>query len=126
MGGYGRDRTLIPATIANGASLSGEVNVGPLRIVGIIMPAAWTAAGIAFRALVAEPSALPKVPVYGDVVDSAGADVNITGPGAGEYIALADTLPLTALGRILVRSGTNAVPVNQGAERIVTLVCVDD
>jgi len=122
-----RDRQVISVAIASGQSLSGEVNVNAKRIVGVIMPAAWDAAGIAFRALVAEPSALPKVPVYGDVVDSAGAAVGLTGAGvaAGAYVTIADTVALIGLGRILIRSGTNAVPVNQTANRTIGLVVVD-
>lgn len=120
-----RDRQIINATIASGTSASAEVNVGAKRIVGIIMPAAWDAAGIAFQALVAEPSALPKVPVYGNVVDQGHTAVAITTPGAGEYVAIADTQALIALGRIKVISGTNALPVNQTAQRVVGLVCVD-
>jgi len=49
----------------------------------------------------------------------------ITSPAAGAYIAIPDTLALIALGRIMVRSGTNASPVNQGAERNFALVCID-
>lgn len=122
---YGRDRTLVPVTIAGGASLSGEVNVGGGRIVGILMPAAWTAAGIAFQALLREPAALPKVPVYGSVQDAAGAAVNILTPAADSYVAIADTVALVGLGRILVRSGTNAVPVAQAAARDFFLVVID-
>ena len=123
---YGRDRTLVPVTITSGTSLSAEVNVGAGRIVGILMSAGWDAAGIAFQALISEPSALPKVPVYGSVQDAAGAAVNILAPVAGAYVAIADTVALIGLGRILVRSGTNAVPVNQTANRTLTLVVVSD
>lgn len=121
---YGKDRTVVACTIPIGTSLSGEVNLNGKRIVGIIMPAAWDAAGLAFQALLDEPSALPKAPVFGNVVDSAGAAINITA-AVSTYIALAPTAALYALGRILLRSGTNAIPVNQTAQRVVKLVCVD-
>lgn len=123
---YGKDRTLVPVDIATGTSLSDEVNVGARRIVGIIMPAAWTAAGIAFQALLREPSALPKVPVFGNVVDNAGAAINIAGAGvaADGYVAIPPAVGLEGLGRIKVRSGTNAVPVNQAAARQLFLVVV--
>lgn len=124
---YGKDRTVIQATIPSGTSLSNEINVNGKRIIGVQMPAAWDAAGIAFQALIAEPAALPKVPVYGNVVDNAGAAVGLTGAGvqAGAYVAIPDTVPLYALGRILIRSGTNAAPVNQTANRTLGIVCVD-
>lgn len=118
---YGRSRSVVSATIANAGTVSSEVNVGSSTIVGIIMPAGWTAANIGLQALVAEPSALPKVPVWGTVVDQAGTDVVLaTGPAAGEYVAIAPASQLTGLGRIkLVASA------GQGAERIVQLVLVD-
>jgi hypothetical protein len=120
---YGTDRMVVPVTIPAGTALSNEVNVADKRIVGIIMPAAWTAANLSFKALTSEPSALPKVPVYGEVVDNAGSAVSVTA-AAAVYIALADTFPGEAWGRIIVRSGTSGVPVNQGADRTLGLVCV--
>lgn len=120
---YGRERTLVPVTIPNGGSLSAEVNVGGLRIVGIQMSAAWTAAALTFQALIAEPSALPKVPVFGEVVDGAAAAITVATPTAGTYLALADTVALIALGRIKVRSGTAGLAVNQAADRALVLVC---
>jgi hypothetical protein len=116
----------VQVTIPNGTALGGEVQTGAKRIVGVIMPAAWTAADITIQALAAEPSALPKVQTWAEVVDSAGNNVTITGPAAGEYVALADTLPLVALGRIRLRSGTLALAVNQAAERVLFLIIVDD
>lgn len=125
---YGRDRVVIPVQIPIGTSLSNEVVVGSLRIIGIQMPAGWDAAGIAFQALIREPSALPKVPVYGNVVDAAGAAVNVTGAGvaADGYVSIADITSIIGLGRIKVRSGTNAIPVNQTATRDFFLVCIGD
>ena len=120
---YGRDRVVIPVTIASGTSLSGEVNVNDLRIVGIQMPAGWDAAGIAFKALVRE-SGNPAVPVFGNVQDAAGAAVGITTPALDTYVAIAPTVALVGLGRIQVRSGTNAAPVSQTATRVLYLVCV--
>jgi len=120
---YGKPRTLVPVTIASGSALSAEVNVNDLRIVGIIMPAVWTTANLSFKALLSEPSALPKVPVYGEVLDNAGSAIAVTATVA-TYIALADTFAGIAWGRIIVRSGTSGVPVNQGAARTLTLVCV--
>lgn len=118
---YGADRTVVPVTILNGQSVSGEVNTNERTIVGIIMPAAWTAADLSIQALASETSALPKVQTWAEVVDQAGNNVAITAPGAGEYVALSP-LALNALGRIRVRSGTLAVPVAQGADRTLQLV----
>lgn len=118
-------RTVIAATIASGTSLSAEVNVDRLTIVGIQMPAGWDAAGIAFQALIRE-SGNPAVPVYGSVQDQAGTAVGITSPALDTYVAVAPTIALRGLGRIKVRSGTNAAPVNQTATRVLYLVCIDE
>lgn len=118
------ERQQIPVRILAGASLSGEVNVGPGAIIGIMMPAAWTAAGIALHALV-----IPKVgataEVFGAVQDEAGADfVLAAGPLANEFVALPPTKQLRGMGRIRVLSGTIAVPVNQVAQADFFLVVV--
>lgn len=119
---YGRDRTTVPVTIANGTALSSEVNVNGLRIVGIQMPAAWTAAAITIQALISQSG---ETPTFGEVVDASGTAISLATPTAATYMALPDTLALRALGRIKIRSGTSGVPVNQGAQRDFFLVCVD-
>ena len=118
-------RTLIPVTIASGQSLSGEVNVDRLTIVGIQMPAGWDAAGIAFQAVTRE-TGNPPTTTYGNVIDQAGAAVNITSPALDTYVHLARASNLRGLGRIKVRSGTNAIPVAQTATRVLYLVCIDE
>jgi len=120
---YGKPRTLVEVTIPISTALSLEANVNDLRVVGIIMPAAWTAANLSFKALLSEPSALPKVPVYGEIVDNAGSALAVTA-AASQYISLANTFAGIAWGRIIVRSGTSGSPVTQLAERKLTLVCV--
>lgn len=119
---YGRDRTTIPVSIANNTALSAEVNVNGLRIVGVQMPAGWTAAAITFQALISQSG---STPTFGEVVDAANAAISLATPTAGTYMALPDSLALRALGRIKVRSGTSGLPVNQGAQRDFFLVCVD-
>lgn len=120
---YGVDRTLVPVTIAIATSttISAECNVNGKRIVGIIMPAAWTAGNITLQALLDEPSALPKVQTWGAVSDGAGAAIVVAAtPAAGSYIALPDTLALIGLGRVRVVAG-----IAQAADRTLKLVCVD-
>jgi hypothetical protein len=119
----GRQRHIVSATIPNGGSLSPEVAVGGARIAGIIMPAAWTAAALNFEALTDQTGATPT---FKPVVDSGGTEVTIT-TGGDRYIALTDTSPLCAgLGRVKLRSGTSAAPVNQAADRLIKLVLIDD
>lgn len=125
MSGYATERTQIPVRIANGAALSDEVTVGKGRIVGIQMPASWTAAAITFQAVIAQPAGNPPTPTFGEVVDAAGTAISLATPTGGTYMALPDTLALVGLGRIKVRSGTSGAPVNQAAQRDFFLVVVD-
>ena len=37
------------ATIGTGASLSQQIDLGAMTLVGIVMPASWTAAGLTFQ-----------------------------------------------------------------------------
>jgi len=112
----GSQRVIVPVRIENGATASAEVNVGGLRIVGIQMPAAWTTGTISFQALVRQ---VGSTLTFGNVVDSANAAVSIATPTADTYIALADSLALSGLGRIKVVAGAA-----QGAARDFFLVCV--
>jgi hypothetical protein len=119
---YGRDRTLIDVVIDVSADnqVSLDATVGALTIVGVIMPTAWTAAGdLLIQALVDEPYAEPKVPVYADLLDEAGQSIPlVTGVAASKYYSLQIT-PLIALGRIRLKA-----TVAQGADRRIQLVCV--
>lgn len=117
---YGRDRVAIPVRIANGATASDVLAVGGLRIVGIAMPAAWTAGTIAFQAKVRQVAGNPAAPEYKNVVDGTGAVITTgTTPTADTYLALPDTLALIALGEIKLIAGAA-----QGAQRDFFLICV--
>lgn len=106
----------LTATIANGASLSDVVelpDVAGFYVMGIQMPAAWTAASLTFQGS-ADGGA------YGDVYDVDGTEVTVT-TAAGRYITL-DPATLAGLTFLKVRSGTAAAAVAQGAERKITLL----
>lgn len=123
---YGRNRNAIPVTIANGQSLSGAFAVGADRIVGIVMPAGWTAANLTLQAAINQDTSNPPVVTWGNVVDDAGAELVLaTAPDASEYVAIADTRPLLGLGVIRLRSGTSGTPVAQGAARTLYLITTD-
>lgn len=124
---YGRTRNAVPVTIASGQEFSTAAGAGGTRLVGIIMPAAWTAADLSLQAAIGQSATNPPVITWGEVVDEAGTPLVLAaGPGASEYVALADTEALLGLGQIRIRSGTAAVPVNQAADRVVTLIFVGD
>lgn len=122
---YGADRNLVPVTIDIGVSttVSLEANVNGKRIVGVIMPQAWTGAGnLTLTALTDEPSALPKVPVFGAIVDDAGAAQGLIGTAvaAGLYIALPVAKQYLGLGRVKITA-----TVAQAANRVIKLVVLD-
>lgn len=115
---FGADASSIvttTGTIANGTAVTGTINAPGLHLIGIGMPAGWDTANITFQAVTDGGTAQ-------NLYDSTGSEVTITSPAASRNIAVP---PLT-LGRawtgIVVRSGTSATPVNQTAQRVLTLV----
>lgn len=104
------------AVIANAASLSAEVDLEGFKLIAIEMPAAWTAANLTFQASSVTGG------TFANVHDDAGVEVAVTA-AASRVIGLDATLPdLTAIRFLKIRSGTSGVPVNQGAERTLTLI----
>ena len=104
------------ATIANGASISGEIDLGDKVFAGLIMPAEWTAAVITI--LVASESGGTFYSLYND----AGTEISLT-VAAGTAIGIADVaLALAPWRFVKLRSGTAASPVAQEADRVINLV----
>jgi hypothetical protein len=103
------------ATIANGASLSGAVDLGRYRLARIEMSAAWTAAAITFQ--VSRDGV-----TYYNLYDKTGTEYSVTTDASrGVIIPLTDFLGVQFL---KVRSGTAGAAVNQAAERVLNLVLV--
>lgn len=100
-------------TISNGTALSPAVDLQGYNLVGIAMPAAWTAANITFQGSADNNN-------FFDLYDS-GSEINLASAAASRYIALNPT-QFAAVRYLKVRSGTSAVPLNQGADRVVTLI----
>lgn len=103
----------VDVAIANGASLSAAVPLGAKTLVGVGLPAAWTAAGLTFQVSVDGSTWLD---LY-----SGTAEVAFTSAAAGRYVAVDPTL-WRGVNFIKVRSGTGASAVNQLADRTLTLV----
>ena len=99
-------------TIASGQSITPAINLGGRIPVGVFMSAGWTAAGMTFQGS-------PDGSTYYDIHDANG-EINMT-VSAGIYVAF-DPTKLFGVNFLKVRSGTSGVPVNQGAERILTLM----
>lgn len=104
------------AVIANGASLSAEVDLEGYKIVAVQMPAGWDAAALTFQASATSGG------TFGNVYDDSGTEVSATVAASRvvgmDYIAGA----LAALRFIKLRSGTSGSAVNQTAERTLTLI----
>jgi len=99
------------ATVRDGCDLAGLV------LVGIGMPAVWTAAAITFQ--------VSKDGVtFRDVFNVDGTEFKLTTPLADQFIPLA---PLDTYGwrYIRLRSGLKSATVAQGAARVVDLITRD-
>ena len=105
---------VLPTTIANGQSLSGALNLGGLRLFGVVMPSGWTPANLTFQ-MSPDGGA-----TWSNVFDSAGNEVIATA-GSSRFVAI-DPTNFAAIQWIQVRSGTSGTPVAQGADRALSLI----
>lgn len=108
---------VVTATIASGASQSAEIDCRGYRVARISMPSAWTAAALTF--LSASVSGGTFNPVY----DDGGVEASIATPAVNTSIGISNlVLPLTGIQFLKLRSGIAATPVNQAADRLLTIV----
>lgn len=108
----------ILAQIAAAASLSGQTDIGTKSIVGLVLPAGWTAAagGISFQV------SIDGGTTWNELTTQAGAPYAIAYTAAGAaYIAI-DPNTLRGVQSVKVRSGTAVAPVVQTNPVTVTLV----
>ena len=108
----------VTATIANGASLSGAVDVGGVQlggrvIVAIITPAAWTTAALTFQA--SDDGA-----TFRNVYDEYGTEYTVQ--AAVDRHILIDAARFAGCRSLKVRSGTSGSAVNQGGDRSIGIV----
>lgn len=110
-------KSVLTVSIPNGGALSTGVGLGEKTLIGIIVSAAWTAAGLTFQA--SEDGGASWL----DLTDSTGTAISIAAAGiiAGGRVSL-DPTPFIGVDTIRVRSGTAAAPVNQGAARVLSLI----
>ncbi len=107
----------ITATILSGTAVttpSTGIALGAKTLVGIVMPSAWTAAAITFQV------SADGGTTWSEMTTSAGAAVSYT-VAAGQFIAI-DPALWRGINLIIIRSGTSGSPVNQGADRVLTLI----
>lgn len=108
----------LDVTISSGAAITSAIDLVGRTLVGIIMPAAWTAASLTFE--MSDTAA----GTYVDVYDISEAELEIT-VAASRYLAL-DPVNFFGVNYLKVRSGTSATPVNQAADRTLTLMIGND
>jgi len=93
--------------------LSGAVNLSGWTLIGIDMPASWTAANLTLQASVDNST-------WDDVFDFLGTEVTIT--AAASRFILLNPADFVSVRYLKVRSGTSGTPVNQGGARTITLI----
>lgn len=103
-------------TIANGASQSSVIDLRSRRLKAIVMPSSWTAADFTFLASADNVT-------YQAVYDDNATELTVKA-AASRVLTLRDDISscLEGVGYVKLRSGTSAVPVNQGAARTVFLL----
>jgi hypothetical protein len=106
-------RDSIQVTIANSASLSEAGKFYGNTLIGILMPAAWTSASLSFQGSIDGTN-------FYDLYDSTGTEKTCT--AGASRILLFPPQDWFGVEWIKVRSGTSAAAVNQGADRVITLL----
>ena len=103
-------------SIANGASLSGAADLNGANLTAILMPAAWTAAGLSFQGSFDGTT-------FGDIyARSTGLELVVPSAGVvASGLIMFEPGTLLGLQSIKIRSGTTGAAVNQGAARTLTL-----
>lgn len=110
---YPELRTTEAVTIASGASLSAAIELKGTVPVAIVMPATWTAAALTFQGSADGVT-------YGNVYSTGGSEM--TAQAAATRFILLEPADFVAIRWLKVRSGTSGTPVNQAAERTLTVV----
>ena len=104
----------LPANIASGASITDAINLGGLRVFGIVIPAEWTAANLTFQA------SFDAGATWVNIFDKAGDEFTVSA-SASRYVIL-DPIDFAAIQMLKIRSGMSATPVTQTALRDINLV----
>lgn len=102
------------ALILSGASLSSAVSTGQAGFFGIQMPSGWTAAGLSMQGSVDGNT-------WSEIVFYDGTPLAWV-VAASQIVLPQSPAQLLGLNWFKFRSGTVGAPVNQGADRTITLL----
>jgi hypothetical protein len=106
--------------IANGASLSAEIDIGDRVVCAVEIPVGYTGTAVSFAAA---QRSTAEGGTYVPVVDKTGAEVTLT-VAAGK-VTLLDPNTTRPFRNIKLVSGTNATPVAQGGARLLNIVTIE-
>jgi hypothetical protein len=109
------NHVILNAVIPINTALSQEIDLNGLTVIGVEMPAEWTAAVLTFQGG-------STYGALGNVFDIYGNELRLLVVAGGMH-PLESVLELLAWRYLRVHSGYAASPVNQMAERTVKLVC---
>jgi hypothetical protein len=110
----GTNLSTVTATVLSGTSLSAAAPLNQMVVVGIVMPATWTAADLTFQ-VSSDGGA-----TFHELYTSAGTPVQYQSTAAVQFGV--DGRLWGGIDQVKVRSGTAGVAVNQGADRAITLL----
>jgi hypothetical protein len=105
---------LLPVTFAAGAPASGTVSLLNLHIIGIDMPATWTAATITFL------TSIDGI-TFKTTADVTGAEITITAAASTHIVVPPLSAPSAKF--VKLQSGSSAATVNQVSATTLTLQC---
>lgn len=114
-------RATAVASIPNGTSVSGVVDLLNTALLAFIAPSAWTAAALNIEVSMTGGASASEWVTAGLFDASSTASGNYPSLTAGAAYAV-DTLTLLPFRYVRLRSGTLASPVNQAAQRDFTLI----
>lgn len=122
-------RTKLQVKIPSGGALSGEIDLSQYRVVGLQVPAAWTAAALTFQHRATGQTLQDgSTPNFGELFDEAGnvvtvASANVVADRTIMFVTDLVARSLAGVRHLKIRSGTSATPVNQAADRLLVLIC---
>ena len=105
---------LLPVVFGASSTASGVVNLENLHIIGIVMPATWTAAGITFLTSVDNVT-------YNTTTDVNATEISISVSASKHVVVNPTTVPSARY--VKLQSGTTSVTVTQVSATTLTLVC---
>ena len=103
-------------TILSGASVSDVMQVMDSAILGFIMRAAWTAAALNIEV------SMDGTNFATVIYDGSGLAVSSWASPVAAAAYAVDALSMLPWRYVRFRSGTSGTPVNQGADRLITVV----